>query len=99
MPREVHPFFPSEKGRLMICLPHTAALFVMLLTQTPGHKMAALMAPFSQLSNITFHKQDEALTKNNNNNGNLESTYPAAQSAEQAYTGNVHRDGKCYPQK
>ena len=23
-------------------------------------------------------------------------TYPAAQSAEQAYTRNVHRDGKCY---
>ena len=26
----------------------------------------------------------------------FESAYPAAQSAEQAYTHNVHRDGKCY---
>ena len=23
-------------------------------------------------------------------------TFPAAQSAEQAYTRNVHQDGKCY---
>ena len=29
----------------------------------------------------------------NNNNGNLSSAYPAAQSAEQAYTHNVHGDG------
>ena len=32
---------------------------------------------------------------NNNNNGNLLSAYPAAQSTEQAYTHNVHQDGKC----
>ena len=32
-----------------------------------------------------------------NNNGNLYSAYTAAQSAKQAYTHNVHRDGKCYP--
>ena len=32
---------------------------------------------------------------NNNNNGKL---YPVAHSAEQAYTHNVHRDGKCYKQ-
>ena len=36
---------------------------------------------------------------NNNNNGNLSSAYPVAQSAAQAYTHNVHRDGKCYPKK
>ena len=36
---------------------------------------------------------------NKNNNGNVLSAYPAAQSAEQAYTRNVHRDGKCYPNK
>ena len=36
---------------------------------------------------------------NNNNNGNLLSAYPAAQSTEQAYTHNVYQDGKCCPKK
>ena len=40
--------------------------------------------------------EDDKIT-DNNNNGNLQSTYPAAQSAEQAYTHNVHRDGKIFP--
>ena len=36
---------------------------------------------------------------NNNNNGNLYSTYPVAQSAEQTeLTHNVLGDGECYPQ-
>ena len=34
-----------------------------------------------------------------NNNGNFSSAYPVAQSTEQAYTHNVHQDGKCYQQK
>ena len=29
----------------------------------------------------------------------LRDAYPVAQSAEQAYTHNVHRDGKCYKKK
>ena len=38
----------------LILLPHMLALFMTPLTQTAGHKMAALMVMFSQPLNIDF---------------------------------------------
>ena len=51
------------------------------------------------MANQVHLKKKGKLIHNNNNNGNLSSADPAAQSAEQAYTRNVHRDGKCYKKK
>ena len=51
------------------------------------------------MANQVHLKKKGKLIHNNNNNGNLSSADPAAQSAEQAYTRNVHRDGKYYPKK